>query len=100
MTAILFIIAVAEMVWTVWNYMKAEELAEKEEWLDKRDISLDERANKLAQWENELRGGNKIDIERELFNLLSVDGEGPNKEGQLVFTWKSLKTIAEYFYNL
>lgn len=54
MTAILIIIAVTEIVWTVWNYLKAEELAEKEEWLDKRDISLDERANKLAQWEDEL----------------------------------------------
>lgn len=54
MTAILIIIAVTEIVWTVWNYLKAEELAEKEEWLDKRDMSLDERANKLAQWEDEL----------------------------------------------
>lgn len=54
MTAILFIIAVAEIVWTVWNYMKAEELAEKEEQLDKYSVHLDERANKIAQWEDEL----------------------------------------------
>lgn len=54
MTAILFIIAVAEIVWTVWNYMKAEELAEKEEHLDKYSAHLDERANKIAQWEDEL----------------------------------------------
>lgn len=100
MTAILIIIALSEIAWAVWNYLKAEEIAEKEEYLDKYSAHLDERANKIAQWENELRGGNKIDIERELFNLLSIDGEGPNKEGQLVFTWKSLKTIAEYFYHL
>lgn len=54
MTAILFIIAVAEIVWTVWNYTKAEELAEKEEQLDKYSAHLDERANKIAQWEDEL----------------------------------------------
>ena len=54
MTAILIIIAVAEIVWTVWNYMKAEELTEKEEHLDKYSVHLDERANKIAQWEDEL----------------------------------------------
>ena len=54
MTAILFIIAVVEIVWTAWNYTKAEELAEKEEHLDKYSAHLDERANKIAQWEDEL----------------------------------------------
>ncbi len=54
MTAILIIIAIAEIVWTVWNYMRAEELAEKEEHLDKYSAHLDERANKIAQWEDEL----------------------------------------------
>lgn len=54
MTAILIIIALAEIVLAVWNYLKAEELAEKEEQLDKYSANLDERANKLAQWEDEL----------------------------------------------
>lgn len=54
MTAILIIIAIAEIVWTVWNYMRAEELAEKEEYLDRYSVHLDERANRLAKWEDEL----------------------------------------------
>ena len=59
MTAILIIIALSEIAWAVWNYLKAEELAEKEEWLNRRDVSLDERANKLAQWENLLNERNR-----------------------------------------
>lgn len=54
MTAILIIIALAEIVLAVWNYLKTEELAEKEEHLDKYSVHLDERANKIAQWEDEL----------------------------------------------
>ena len=100
MTAILIIIALAEIVLAVWNYLKTEELAERREWLDKRDAMLDERANRLAQWEDELRTRKAVDIEKKLTDLLSVDGTGPHKEGPLTFSWKSLKALAEYFCNL
>lgn len=54
MVAILIIIGIAQIVWTVWNYLKALDLADKEEYLDKYSVHLDERANRLAKWEYEL----------------------------------------------
>ena len=54
MTAILIIIALSEIAWAVWNYLKAEDLAEKEDYLDRYSAHLDERANRLAKWEDEL----------------------------------------------
>ncbi len=54
MVAILIIIGIAQIVWTVWNYLKALDLADNEEYLDKYSVHLDERANRLAKWEYEL----------------------------------------------
>ena len=53
MTAII-IICIAQIVWNVRLYLKADELAEKEK-------HLDERANRLAEWEDELINWDKCD---------------------------------------
>lgn len=54
MTLFLFIVEIAMLAWLVWNYQKAEDLAEKEDYLDRYSAHLDERANRLAKWEDEL----------------------------------------------
>jgi hypothetical protein len=54
MTAIIIIICIAQIVWNVRLYLKADELAEKEK-------HLDERANRLAEWEDELINWDKCD---------------------------------------
>lgn len=50
---ILFVIGVFALL--AWTIAKMEELDELEEDLDKYSVYLDEKANKLAQWEEELK---------------------------------------------
>ena len=48
---IFFIALIALLSWVVW---KMSELDDRQEELDKYSVYLDERANKLARWEQEL----------------------------------------------
>ena len=48
----------ALLVWVLW---KMTELDERQEDLDKYSVHLDERANKLAKWEDELIRWDKED---------------------------------------
>lgn len=48
----------ALLVWVLW---KMTELDERQEDLDKYSVYLDERANKLAMWEQEL---NQYDLKK------------------------------------
>lgn len=54
---ILFVLA--SFVLLTWDLWKMTELDERQERLDKYSVHLDERANKLAQWEQELRNMEK-----------------------------------------
>ena len=54
MTLLFIIVAIVMVAWLAWNYLKAEDLAEKEDYLNKYSDRLDERANRLAKWEDEL----------------------------------------------
>ena len=51
-TLILFVIGV--LVFFCWVIYKMGELDERQENLDKYSVHLDERANKLSAWEQEL----------------------------------------------
>ena len=59
MTIALIIFAVATFALLVWVLWKMTELGEREERLDKFSVHLDERANKLSQWEQELTNWKK-----------------------------------------
>ena len=50
-----FIFAFLLLALIVWVVRKMVEICEREEELDKYSIHLDERANKLAVWEEELK---------------------------------------------
>ena len=54
MTLLLIIFAIATFVLLAWVIMKMEELDDYQDDLDKYSVHLDERANMLAQWEQEL----------------------------------------------
>ena len=54
MTIALIIFAALTFAILVWVLWKMTELDERQEDLDKYSVHLDERANKLAQWEQEL----------------------------------------------
>lgn len=58
MTILLIIFLLATLVLLAWVLWKMAELDERQEELDKYSIHLDERANKLAQWEQELKSMN------------------------------------------
>ena len=59
MTIALIIFAGATFALLVWVLWKMTELDERQEDLDKYSVHLDERANKLAQWEQELTNWKK-----------------------------------------
>ena len=61
MTIALIIFATCTFALLVWVLWKMTELDEREERLDKYSVYLDERANKLAQWEQEL---NNYDLKK------------------------------------
>lgn len=54
MTFFLIIFVLATLILLAWVIYKMEEVDERQEELDKYSVHLDERANKLAQWEQEL----------------------------------------------
>lgn len=54
MTFFLIIFVLATLILLAWVVFKMVELDERQEELDKYSVYLDERANKLAQWEQEL----------------------------------------------
>lgn len=54
MTITLIIFVLATLVLLVWVLFKMGELDEREEDIDKYSVRLDEIANKLAQWEQDL----------------------------------------------
>ena len=54
MTFFLIIFVLATLILLAWVIFKMGELDERQEDLDKYSVHLDERANKLAQWEQEL----------------------------------------------
>ena len=53
-STILVILAILTIGGIAYNIFRADELDEREEDLDKYSVHLDERANKLALWEEEL----------------------------------------------
>lgn len=55
MTILVVIFALATFVLLSWVIMKMEELDDYQENLDKYSVHLDELANKLAQWEQQLK---------------------------------------------
>lgn len=55
MTILLKIFAIGTFVLLAWVVYKMVEVDEFKEYLDKYSVHLDERANKLAEWEDELR---------------------------------------------
>lgn len=57
----LIIFAVACLALLAWVIYKMEEIDELKEELDKYSVHLDERANKLAEWEKEL---NQYDLDK------------------------------------
>ena len=61
MTVALVIFALAVFVLLVWVINKMVEIDEIKEELDKYSVYLDERANKLAMWEQEL---NQYDLKK------------------------------------
>lgn len=61
MTLLLIIFVICTFGLLVWDLWKMTELDEREERLDKYSVYLDERANKLAMWENEL---NQYDLKK------------------------------------
>lgn len=60
MTCFLIIAALGFLGLLVWVVWKMTELDERQEELDKYSVYLDERANKLALWEEELKRLNKV----------------------------------------
>lgn len=54
MTLVLIIFSLAVFVLLAWVIYKMTEIDEIKEDLDKYSVYLDERANKLAMWEQEL----------------------------------------------
>lgn len=54
MTLLLIIFVLATFALLTWAIMKIGELDEREEYLDKYSVHLDERANKITLWEQEL----------------------------------------------
>lgn len=54
MTFFLIIFVLATLALLAWVIFKMVELDERQEDLDKYSVRLDEIANKLAQWEQEL----------------------------------------------
>ena len=54
MTVFLVIFVLATFALLTWVIYKMGEVDERQERLDKYSVYLDERANKLAQWEQEL----------------------------------------------
>ena len=61
MTVALVIFALAVFVLLVWVINKMVEIDYRKEELDKYSVYLDERANKLAMWEQEL---NQYDLKK------------------------------------
>lgn len=55
MKLLLIIFVLAVLLLLAWVVAKMAELDEREEELDKYSVHLDERANMLARWEQELR---------------------------------------------
>ncbi len=54
MTVLAIIFIIATLMLLAYTIYKNELLSDWEEELDKRDVCLDEKANKLALWEEEL----------------------------------------------
>ncbi len=54
MTILLTLFIIATFLLLAWVILKMEELDDWQEDLDKYSVHLDERANKLAMWEQEL----------------------------------------------
>ena len=52
---LLAVTTVANLIWMAANFAEGDALDEKESDLDKYAVHLDERANKLAVWEEELK---------------------------------------------
>lgn len=61
MTVLLIIFVACTFALLVWVLWKMTELDEIKEDLDKYSVHLDERANKLAEWEKEL---NQYDLDK------------------------------------
>lgn len=61
MTFLLVIFVLATFALLTWVISKMEEVDERQEELDKYSVHLDERANKLAEWEKEL---NQYDLDK------------------------------------
>ena len=59
MTIILIIFVLATLILLAWVILKMDELDEWQDNLDKYSVHLDERANYLAKWEEELRSYGK-----------------------------------------
>ena len=59
MTILEILFALASFGLLTWDLWKMTELDDMQERLDKYSVHLDERANKLAQWEQELRSMDK-----------------------------------------
>ena len=55
MTLLLIIFVLATLILLAWTIYKMEEVDERQRYLDKYSVHLDERANKLALWEQELK---------------------------------------------
>ena len=53
-TLIVIALAAIAVLGNVWNAVKKDELDEQKEFLDKLEVSLNEWANKLAMWEEQL----------------------------------------------
>lgn len=52
---LLAVITVVNLVWIAVNVSQGDALDERQDELDKYSVHLDERANKLAIWEEELK---------------------------------------------
>ena len=65
MTIFLIIFVLATLILLAWVIYKMEEVDERQGELDKYSVHLDERANYLAKWEEELRtyGKEKRNVE-------------------------------------
>ena len=65
MTIFLIIFVLATLILLAWVIYKMEEVDERQDELDKYSVHLDERANYLAKWEEELRtyGKEKRNVE-------------------------------------
>ena len=55
MTICIALFIVGVVILLAWNVMKMEELDELDEELRKYSVHLDEKANQLARWEDELK---------------------------------------------